>query len=265
MNVDTQYRDLVQRVLQTGTSSDDRTGVGTIRVFSHDMTLDVSDNLAVVTMKRTYWKTALKELYAFINAFSKASQFEEIGINYWSKYDREDLGPIYGNQWRNFGGVDQLQEVVDTLCKNPESRRIIISAWNPPEHEKMVIPVCTMTWHFFADVHTNELSVRVYQRSCDMMIGVPFDFIHAAGLLHFVAALTGFKPKYIHYGFGDCHIYSNHMEQALNMVKEPILPQPKVQYNFEEGELTSIDQFDWKLFDLVDYQHGPELKLKMAV
>jgi dihydrofolate reductase/thymidylate synthase len=282
-----QYLEIMRDILETGKLKKDRTGVGTISNFGVRMSFDVSKTFPLLTTKDTFWRGIVEELIWFIKGDTKAKSLQDKNIKIWDgnssrEYldsiglsDREvgDLGPVYGFQWRHFGaeyktmhdnyvgkGIDQLKEVINTIKNYPESRRIIMSAWNPPDLKKMALPPCHVLCQFY--VENNKLNLQMYQRSGDMGLGIPFNIASYSLLLYMIAHVTGYLPgKFIHI-IGDAHIYSNHVEAIQKQLNRTPKPFPILKIN---RNVTDIEDFKFDDFSLINYSHWPKIKMEMAV
>lgn len=284
-----QYLDLIRKVLNEGTKKEDRTGTGTISYFGYQMRFNLEDGFPLVTTKKVHLKSIIHELLWFIHGDTNIKYLVDNGVSIWNdwpykkytespefsgesmeefvekiKNDDEfakkwgDLGPVYGKQWRNFEGVDQLKNIIDEIKKNPDSRRLIVSSWNPKEVPNMALPPCHSLYQFY--VIDGKLSLQLYQRSGDIFLGIPFNIASYALLLMMVAKVTGLKPGTFVHTIGDAHIYLNHIEQVnLQLSREPF-PLPKM---IIHRDTDNIEDFKYEDFELVDYQcHG---KIKGAV
>jgi thymidylate synthase len=221
-----QYLDLLERVLAHGTEKSDRTGTGTRSVFGEQLRVDLRDRFPLVTTKRVHFKSIVHELLWFIAGDTNVRYLQENDVTIWDEWADENgnLGPVYGSQWRSWpserGGIDQLAEVVDEIRTNPDSRRLLVSAWNPGEIPSMALPPCHLLFQFY--VADGALSCGVYQRSCDLFLGLPFNIASYALLTHMVARTTDLDVGDLVISFGDAHIYSNHLEQVLRqLAREP--------------------------------------------
>ncbi|EST53267.1 thymidylate synthase [Brevibacillus panacihumi W25] len=262
-----QYLDLCQRILDEGVTKEDRTGTGTISVFGHQMRFDLSEGFPLVTTKKLHTKSIIHELLWFLSGDTNIRYLQENGVRIWNEWADEngDLGPVYGKQWRSFVGrdgktVDQIQWVVDEIKKNPDSRRLIVSAWNPAELDEMALPPCHLLFQFY--VANGKLSCQLYQRSADTFLGVPFNIASYALLTQMMAHVTGLEPGDFVHTLGDAHLYLNHIEQVkLQLSREP-KPLPKLVLN---PEVTSIFDFTFEDIDIVGYEAHPHIKGEVAV
>ncbi|RNB80413.1 thymidylate synthase [Brevibacillus nitrificans] len=262
-----QYLDLCQRILDEGVTKEDRTGTGTISVFGHQMRFDLSEGFPLVTTKKLHTKSIFHELIWFLSGDTNIRYLQENGVRIWNEWADEngDLGPVYGKQWRSFAGadgktVDQIQWVIDEIKRNPDSRRLIVSAWNPAEVDKMALPPCHLLFQFY--VANGKLSCQLYQRSGDTFLGVPFNIASYALLTHMIAHVTGLEPGDFVHTLGDAHLYLNHVEQVkLQLTREP-KPLPKLKLN---PDVTSIFDFKYEDIEVIGYESHPHIKGEVAV
>ncbi|ATF14936.1 thymidylate synthase [Brevibacillus sp. HB1.2] len=262
-----QYLDLCQRILDEGVTKEDRTGTGTTSVFGHQMRFDLSEGFPMVTTKKLHMKSIIHELLWFLSGDTNVRYLQENGVRIWNEWADEngDLGPVYGSQWRSFAGrdgktVDQIQWVIDEIKRNPDSRRLIVSAWNPAELDKMALPPCHLLFQFY--VANGKLSCQLYQRSGDTFLGVPFNIASYALLTHMVAHVTGLEVGDFVHTIGDAHLYLNHIEQVkLQLTREP-KTLPKLVLN---PEVTSIFDFKYEDIEIVGYESHPHIKGEVAV
>ena len=262
-----QYLDLLQRVLDEGVEKHDRTGTGTISVFGHQMRFNMAEGFPCVTTKKLHLKSIIHELLWFLNGDTNIKYLQDNGVRIWNEWADENgnLGHIYGYQWRswpdyNGGHIDQISEVIETLKNNPDSRRIIVSAWNVADIPNMNLPPCHAFFQFY--VANGKLSLQLYQRSADIFLGVPFNIASYALLLMMVAQVTGLEAGDFVHTLGDAHIYSNHMEQVkLQLTREP-RPLPKMKIN---KNVKNIFDFQFADFELTDYDPHPHIKGEVAV
>lgn len=285
------YLDLCRHVMEYGTFKMDRTKTGTKSVFGYQMRFDLSEGFPLLTTKKVHLKSIIHELLWFISGDTNIKYLVENGVRIWNEWPYEiykkskdyqgesmdeyvgkikedadfaskygDLGPVYGAQWRNFNGVDQLKYILDELKNNPNSRRMILSAWNPSEIHSMALPPCHTLIQFY--VADDKLSLQLYQRSADIFLGVPFNIASYALLLMMVAQVTGFKVGEFVHTLGDAHIYQNHYDQInLQLSREPKQP-PKMMIN---PEVKSLFEFKFEDFELKDYHPHPAIKGKVAI
>ena len=266
MSIDRQYEDLLAMVSAQGTDKSDRTGTGTKSVFGHQLRYDLSKGFPLITTKRVHLKSVIYELLWFLRGESNARWLQERGVTIWDEWADEngELGPVYGVQWRSWPtpdgeSIDQLSRVLDQLRNNPDSRRIIVSAWNVAQLDEMALAPCHAFFQFY--VADGKLSLQLYQRSADLFLGVPFNIASYALLVHMVAQQTDLEVGELVWTGGDCHIYDNHTEQvARQLSREP--------YPFPTLELRKADSlFDYEFEDIevVGYQHHPGIKAPVAV
>jgi thymidylate synthase len=262
-----QYLDLLQHILDNGVQKEDRTGTGTISTFGYQMRFNLQEGFPVVTTKKLHLKSIIHELLWFLNGDTNLKYLHEHGVRIWNEWADEDgnLGHIYGFQWRswpdyNGGSVDQITEAVNAIKNNPDSRRIIVSAWNVADLPNMNLPPCHAFFQFY--VAEGKLSCQLYQRSADSFIGVPFNIASYALLTMMMAQVCGLEPGDFVHTFGDLHIYTNHIEQVkLQLTREPYsLPQMKI-----NPAVKSIFDFKYDDFELVNYQSHPHIKGEVAV
>jgi len=272
-----QYHDLVRHVLEHGAVKQDRTGTGTKSVFGYQMRFDLSEGFPMVTTKKLHLKSIIYELLWFLKGDTNIAYLQENGVRIWNEWadDQGNLGPVYGHQWRNWNSedIDQIKEVIQTLKHNPDSRRMLVSAWNPsvlPDTKqsfannvaqgKAALPPCHAFFQFY--VADGKLSCQLYQRSADIFLGVPFNIASYALLTMMMAQVCGYAPGDFVHTFGDAHIYSNHMEQLeLQLSREP-RPLPKMHLN---PEIKNIFDFTFEDFTLTDYDPHPHIKGAVAV
>ena len=262
-----QYLDLMRHVRDNGTLKEDRTGTGTTSVFGHQMRFNLADGFPLVTTKKCHLRSIIHELLWFLKGDTNIGYLKENKVRIWDEWADEngDLGPVYGYQWRSWptpdgSHIDQISQVVDQLKNNPDSRRIIVSAWNVAEIDNMALPPCHAFFQFY--VADGKLSCQLYQRSADIFLGVPFNIASYALLTMMMAQATGLELGDFVHTLGDAHLYSNHMEQAdLQLSREPF-PLPTMKLN---PEVKSIFDFTIDDFELVDYQSHEHIKGKVAV
>ena len=262
-----QYVELLKQVMATGTNKSDRTGTGTRSVFGYQMRFDLSEGFPLLTTKKLHTKSIFHELLWFIKGDTNIKYLKENGVSIWDDWADEngDLGPVYGSQWRAWKTddgrkIDQLSEVIDQIKKNPDSRRLIVSAWNVGEVSKMKLPPCHAFFQFY--VADGKLSCQLYQRSADIFLGVPFNIASYAVLTMMVAQVTGLKPGTFVHTLGDAHIYTNHFEQVnLQLTRDP-RPLPQLVLN---PEVKSIFDFKFEDLSIVNYDPHPHIKGAVAV
>ncbi len=262
-----QYLDLMRHVKDNGTLKEDRTGTGTTSVFGYQMRFNLADGFPLVTTKKCHLRSIIHELLWFLKGDTNIGYLTENKVRIWDEWadDNGDLGPVYGYQWRSWptpdgSHVDQITQVVDQLKNNPDSRRIIVSAWNVAEIDNMALPPCHAFFQFY--VADGKLSCQLYQRSADIFLGVPFNIASYALLTMMMAQATGLELGDFVHTLGDAHLYSNHMQQTdLQLGREPY-PLPTMKLN---PEIKSIFDFTIDDFELIDYQSHPHIKGKVAV
>ncbi len=272
-----QYHDLIKHVLENGTEKQDRTGTGTKSVFGYQMRFDLSEGFPMVTTKKLHLKSIIYELLWFLNGDTNIKYLQENGVRIWNEWADEqgNLGPVYGHQWRNWNNeeIDQISEIIETLKKNPDSRRMLVSAWNPsvlPDtsigfsenvaNGKAALPPCHAFFQFY--VANGKLSCQLYQRSADIFLGVPFNIASYALFTMMMAQACGLQPGDFIHTFGDAHIYSNHLEQIeLQLSRDP-KPLPKMLLN---PKVKDIFGFVFDDFTLVDYDPHPHIKGAVAI
>jgi thymidylate synthase len=263
-----QYHDLLRRILAAGVEKHDRTGTGTRSIFGHQMRFDLAHGLPLTTTKKLHFKSIVHELLWFLAGDTNVKYLNEHGVTIWDEWADEtgELGPVYGRQWRSWpapdgSSIDQIAKVVSDIRKNPDSRRLIVTAWNPAEVDKMALPPCHCLFQFY--VAKGRLSCQLYQRSADVFIGVPFNIASYALLTLMVAQVTGLKPGEFVHTLGDAHLYLNHLEQArLQLSRAPLLL-PKMTLNPAVTDLFAFRYEDFSLDD--DYTPHPHIKAKVAV
>ena len=262
-----QYLDLLNRILDEGVEKGDRTGTGTTSVFGHQLRFDLSRGFPLLTTKKLHLRSIIHELLWFLKGDTNTAYLKENGVGIWDEWADEDgnLGPVYGHQWRSWGApggetIDQVSQVVEQIRENPDSRRIIVSAWNVGELESMALPPCHLLYQFY--VADGRLSCQLYQRSADVFLGVPFNIASYALLLLMMAQVTGLQPGDFVHTFGDVHLYSNHIDQArLQLSREPReLPRMKIQREVED-----VFSFRFEDFLLEGYDPHPHIKAPVAV
>lgn len=260
------YQDLLRHVLEHGVEKQDRTGTGTLSVFGHQMRFDLAEGFPLVTTKKVHLKSIVHELLWFLRGDTNVRYLRENGVTIWDEWADEngDLGPVYGAQWRAWRGaegtVDQIAQVVEQIRRNPDSRRLIVSAWNVGELGRMALPPCHAFFQFY--VARGRLSCQLYQRSADIFLGVPFNIAGYALLTMMVAQVTDLKPGEFVHTLGDAHLYLNHLEQArLQLTREPrSLPRMRI-----NPEVRAIDAFRYEDFTLEGYDPHPAIKAPVAV
>ncbi|MCB9599579.1 MAG: thymidylate synthase [Sandaracinus sp.] len=282
-SVDAQYLALLRRILEQGSVRGDRTGTGTRSLFGYQMRFDLAEGFPLLTTKKVHLKSIVHELLWFVRGDTHVRSLQEVGVSIWDEWAtaeqtarfgrREgDLGPVYGHQWRNFGatkqadgsyardGFDQLRWVMDEIARNPESRRLIVSGWNPQEAEQVALPPCHTLFQFY--VQDGRVSCQLYQRSADVFLGVPFNIASYALLTQMVAHCAGYEPGEFVHSFGDVHLYSNHVEQAqLQLAREP-RALPKLTLDTDERDLFALR---YEHVRLEGYDPHPRIAAPVAV
>jgi thymidylate synthase len=262
-----QYLDLLHRVLNEGIQKEDRTGTGTLSVFGHQMRFNLEDGFPCLTTKKLHLKSIIYELLWFLQGDTNAKYLQDHGVRIWNEWADPDgnLGHIYGYQWRSWpdykgSSIDQITEAVETIKKNPDSRRIIVSAWNVADLPNMNLPPCHAFFQFY--VANGRLSLQLYQRSADIFIGVPFNIASYALLLQMMAQVTGLKAGDFVHTLGDAHIYTNHLEQVKEQLSREPLALPVMRIN---PEINDIFRFSFEDFSLENYLSHPHIKGVVAV
>lgn len=271
-----QYLNILRRIYEDGVDRSDRTGVGTRTLFGIQMRFDMADGFPAVTTKKLAFRSMAAELLWFIHGSRDVKELQQMGSHIWDananadywkpKAEFEgDVGRIYGVQWRNWrkpqgDEIDQLQDVIANIKSNPHSRRHVVTAWNPGELDQMALPPCHILFQFF--VANGKLSLQMYQRSCDMFLGVPFNIASYSLLLHMVAQVTDLKPGEFIHTLGDAHIYHNHFEQVEKQVSREPLSLPRIRLN---PDIRDIDDFTMDDIELIDYEYHPAIRAPMAV
>ena len=261
------YLDLMQTILADGVDKGDRTGTGTRSIFGYQMRFDLRDGFPLLTTKKLHLRSIIHELLWFLQGSTNIAYLKENGVSIWDEWADEqgELGPIYGHQWRSWDcadgrTVDQISQLIHDIQHNPDSRRLIVSAWNVGEIEQMALPPCHVMFQFY--VCNGQLSCQLYQRSADVFLGVPFNIASYALLLMMVAQVTGLEPRYFIHTLGDAHLYNNHLEQArLQLTREPrLLPVMRI-----NPEVKSIFDFHYEDFTLEGYDPHPHIKAAVSV
>ena len=262
-----QYLDLLKHILDNGTMKTDRTGTGTKSVFGYQMRFDLQKGFPLVTTKKVHMKSIIHELLWFLKGETNIAYLKENGVNIWNEWADEngELGPVYGKQWRNWEGsdgktVDQITDLIQQIKKNPDSRRLIVSAWNVTELPKMALMPCHSLFQFY--VADGKLSCQLYQRSADVFLGVPFNIASYALLTMMIAQVCGLQPGDFVHTFGDVHIYNNHLEQVNLQLSRTPFPLPQMKLN---PEVKDIFGFRFEDFTLENYQCHPAIKAPVAV
>ncbi|MCP4302035.1 MAG: thymidylate synthase [Gammaproteobacteria bacterium] len=262
-----QYLDMMRLVRDTGTRKEDRTGTGTLSIFGHQMRFDLGKGFPLVTTKKLHLRSIIHELLWFLSGDSNIRYLKDNGVSIWDDWADEngDLGPVYGVQWRNWptpdgGSVDQIAQIMQQLRDTPDSRRIILSAWNVAEIDNMALPPCHCLFQFY--VADGKLSCQLYQRSCDIFLGVPFNIASYALLTHMLAQQADLGIGDFIWTGGDCHLYSNHLEQAEEQLSREPLPLPRLAIKRRPDSI-----FDYKFedFEILNYESHPHIKAAVAV
>ena len=262
-----QYLDLIKHVMENGVDKEDRTGTGTRSVFGYQLRCNLADGFPLLTTKKVHLKSIIYELLWFLRGDTNVRWLQEHGVRIWNEWADEngELGPVYGHQWRSWpdykgGTIDQIQYVLDQLKNNPNSRRMIVSAWNVAEVNEMALPPCHTIFQFY--VAGDRLSLQLYQRSADTFLGVPFNIASYALLLQMMAQVTGYKAGDFIHTTGDTHLYLNHIEQAkLQLTREP-RPLPTMKIN---PDVKNLFDFQYEDFELVGYDPHPHIKAEVSV
>jgi thymidylate synthase len=262
-----QYHDLMKEVLAKGVKKSDRTGTGTISVFGHQMRFNLEDGFPMVTTKKLHLKSIIYELLWFLKGSTDNNWLKERGVSIWNEWAAPDgdLGPIYGYQWRSWPApngqhIDQISEVVETIKKNPDSRRIIVSAWNVADIPRMALAPCHAFFQFY--VADGKLSCQLYQRSADIFLGVPFNIASYALLTHMMAQQCNLEVGDFIWTGGDCHLYSNHLEQVDLQLSRDFFPLPKLNILRKPN---SIFEYEFEDFEIVGYESHPHIKAPVAI
>lgn len=262
-----QYHDLLKHVLAQGVRKEDRTGTGTISVFGYQMRFDLNDGFPALTTKKLHLRSIIHELLWFLKGDTNISYLHENKVSIWDEWADENgnLGPVYGHQWRSWATadgrtIDQITEVVKMIKEKPDSRRMMVSAWNPGDVDKMALPPCHVLFQFY--VANGRLSCQLYQRSADIFLGVPFNIASYAMLTMMMAQVTGLKPGEFIHTFGDAHIYMNHLDQVNLQLSRDFRPLPKMKLN---SEVKDIFGFSFEDFVLEGYDPHPTIKAPIAV
>ena len=262
-----QYLDLLNRILTEGHKKTDRTGTGTLSVFGHQMRFNLEEGFPLLTTQKLHLKSIIYELLWFLRGDTNVRYLQEHGVRIWNEWADEngDLGPVYGHQWRSWpdykgGTIDQIQNVIDTIKARPDSRRMVVSAWNPAEVDEMALPPCHCLFQFY--VADGRLSLQLYQRSADTFLGVPFNIASYALLLQMMAQVTGLRAGDFVHTTGDTHLYLNHLEQARLQLTRTPRPLPKMHLN---PEVTNLFDFKYEDFQLTDYDPWPHIPAQVSV
>jgi thymidylate synthase len=262
-----QYLDLMRHIREHGVARDDRTGTGTLSVFGHQMRFDLSEGFPLVTTKKVFLKGIIHELLWFVAGSTNVKYLQDHDVHIWDDWadDQGELGPVYGSQWRSWptpdgSTIDQIGRVIEQIRTNPNSRRLIVSAWNVAEVDRMALPPCHMLFQFY--VANGRLSCQLYQRSADVFLGVPFNIASYALLTMMIAQVTGLKPGEFIHTLGDAHLYLNHLEQADEQLTREPFPMPRMELN---AGVRDILDFKYADFKLLDYRCHPAIKAPIAV
>jgi thymidylate synthase len=262
-----QYHDLMEMVLKRGAEKRDRTGTGTLSVFGHQMRFDLAEGFPLVTTKKLFTKAIVHELLWFLRGDTNIAYLKEHGVSIWNEWAdaQGELGPVYGQQWRSWpdghgGTIDQIANLIADIRRNPDSRRLIVTAWNPADVPKMALPPCHCLFQFY--VADGKLSCQLYQRSADIFLGVPFNIASYALLTLMVAQVTGLKPGEFIHALGDAHLYLNHLDQAREQLARKSYPLPQMRLN---PDVKDIFAFRYEDFTLENYQAHPHIKAEVAV
>lgn len=273
------YIDLIRDVMKNGVDRPDRTGTGSRSVFGRQIRFDLSKGFPLLTEKKTHWRSVVHELIWFLSGNTNIKYLQENGVKIWDEWADEngDLGPVYGEQWRSWKvlertpmsdefehvhvhEIDQIANVIESIKNNPDSRRHIVSAWNPAEVDDMALPPCHTMFQFY--VANGKLSCQLYQRSADLFLGVPFNIASYALLTHMIAHVTNLEVGEFVHTFGDAHLYHNHFDQAKEMIERSSFPLPTIELN---ASIKNIDDFKFEDISLVNYQSHPAIKAPVAV
>ena len=262
-----QYLDLMRHVRKHGVRKEDRTGTGTTSIFGYQMRFDLGQGFPLVTTKKVHLRSIIHELLWFLKGDTNIRYLKENGVSIWDEWADEngDLGPVYGAQWRSWpnprgGHIDQISQLVGQIRNNPDSRRLLVSAWNPAEVEQMALPPCHCLFQFY--VAEGRLSCQLYQRSADIFLGVPFNIASYALLTLMIAQVTGLQPGAFIHTFGDAHLYANHMQQVETQLAREPFPLPRMRLN---PSIISLFDFAYEDFTLEGYQSHPPIKAPVAV
>ena len=262
-----QYLSLLNRILTEGATKTDRTGTGTMSVFGNQMRFNLADGFPLLTTKKLHLKSIIYELLWFLRGDTNVHYLQEHGVRIWNEWADEngDLGPVYGHQWRswpdyNGGTIDQIQNVLDLIRNHPDSRRMIVSAWNPAEVEQMALPPCHCLFQFY--VADGKLSLQLYQRSADTFLGVPFNIASYALLLQMMAQVSGLEPGEFIHTTGDTHLYLNHLDQARLQLTRTPRPLPKMRIN---PDVKNLFDFHYEDFQLEGYDQWPHISAQVSV
>jgi thymidylate synthase len=277
------YLDLLDKVLNEGAVRKDRTGTGTVGVFGHQMRFDLADGFPLLTTKKLHLRSILHELLWFLSGSTHVAPLQQAGVRIWNEWataeqtarfgrQEGDLGPVYGHQWRNFGatlkpdgtyesdGVDQIERLVQTIRSNPNSRRLIVTGWNPKESDQVALPPCHTLFQFY--VQDGRLSCQLYQRSADIFLGVPFNIASYSLLMMMIAQVCGLKAGEFVHTLGDAHLYSDHLEQARLQLSRDPMERPSLRI---EPSITELADFRFEHFELSNYAPHPHIRAKVSI
>jgi thymidylate synthase len=261
------YLDLMRRVRTQGVRKADRTGTGTLSVFGHQMRFDLEAGFPLVTTKKLHVRSIIYELLWFLRGDTNIAYLNQHGVRIWDEWADEagDLGPVYGRQWRSWPArdgatIDQIAQLMERIRSDPDSRRLIVTAWNPADVDRMALPPCHCLFQFH--VADGRLSCQLYQRSADVFLGVPFNIASYALLTYMIAHVTGLRAGDFVHTLGDAHLYLNHLEQADEQLARTPLPPPRLRIT---RDVASLDDFHYEDFEVVDYQTHPHIKAQVAV
>jgi len=262
-----QYLDLMRHVRDNGVRKEDRTGTGTVSLFGHQMRFNLADGFPAVTTKKLHLRSIIHELLWFLQGDTNIKYLKDNGVRIWDEWadEKGDLGPVYGYQWRSWpapdgGSIDQISNLIEQIRNNPDSRRLMVTAWNPAYVDQMALPPCHCLFQFY--VAEGKLSCQLYQRSADIFLGVPFNIASYALLTLMVAQVTGLQPGEFIHTFGDAHLYLNHLEQVELQLSRTPYPLPTMKLN---PAIDSLFDFTYDDFELIDYQSHPHIKAVVAV
>ena len=262
-----QYLDLMKYVRESGTEKGDRTGTGTLSVFGYQMRFNLEEGFPLVTTKKVHLKSIIYELLWFLKGSTNVDYLNEHGVSIWDEWadERGELGPVYGAQWRSWptqdgSSIDQISEVINQIKTNPDSRRLIVSAWNVSQIDNMALPPCHAMFQFY--VADGKLSCQLYQRSADIFLGVPFNIASYALLVLMIAKVTGLKPGEFVHTLGDAHLYLNHLDQVDEQLKRKPFPLPKMSIN---RDIKNVLDFEYEDFSLEGYESHPHISAPIAV
>ena len=262
-----QYLEFLRRILQNGQEKSDRTGTGTKSVFGHQMRFDLSNSFPAITTKKIHWPSVIHELLWILSGDTNVKDLQDNGVKIWNEWADSDgnLGPVYGEQWRKWKNaegnvIDQIADAIDMINNEPDSRRIIVSAWNVGELDKMALMPCHAFFQFY--VNDGKLSCQLYQRSADAFLGVPFNISSYSLLTCMIAQICNLQPGEFIWSGGDCHLYLNHIDQAKLQINRGPLSQPKLILN---PEIKSIDDFSYQDIKILDYQYHPPISAPISI